>query len=266
MEPVKVYRFDEIHPEISGNKWFKLRPYLLEAQARNAAGLVTYGGVWSNHLLATARAAHLLDMPLTLMVKGYEAVPLTDTLEACKKLNAELIFLDKKPFAAQQFSGGMDDSGRFHIPAGGCGTEGIRGAGDMSRYLFPAPGHLFLSAGFGTMAAGLALALPETKIHAIEAAGDDHTLQRLKKLTRQPLTNLDLYTSYRYGGYARPDDSVLRLMKQLKQEKDLPLDFVYTAKAFAAMMDIIKNSRDTDFTNTGFIHSGGLQGNTSLKD
>ena len=54
---VTVLRLDKVHPLVSGNKWFKLRFYLEEAKTEGKKTIVTYGGAWSNHILATAAAA-----------------------------------------------------------------------------------------------------------------------------------------------------------------------------------------------------------------
>ena len=54
-----MLRLDKIHPFVSGNKWFKLRYYLEEAKQQNKKRIVTYGGAWSNHIIATAAACQL---------------------------------------------------------------------------------------------------------------------------------------------------------------------------------------------------------------
>ncbi|HVU54144.1 MAG TPA: hypothetical protein VHD83_03775, partial [Puia sp.] len=51
-----VLRLDKIHPVISGNKWFKLKEYLSIAVTEGRRHLVTFGGAWSNHIIATAAA------------------------------------------------------------------------------------------------------------------------------------------------------------------------------------------------------------------
>ena len=52
-----VLRLDKIHTEISGNKWFKLKYYLENAKQANKKKLVSFGGAYSNHLLALAQTA-----------------------------------------------------------------------------------------------------------------------------------------------------------------------------------------------------------------
>src|SRR3954470_17138619 len=53
---IDVLRLDLIHPVISGDKWFKLKYHLQEAVQQNKKGLLTFGGAWSNHLVAMALA------------------------------------------------------------------------------------------------------------------------------------------------------------------------------------------------------------------
>ena len=51
---VSVLRLDLVHPVISGNKWFKLKCYIEEAREKNRKTIITFGGAWSNHIIATA--------------------------------------------------------------------------------------------------------------------------------------------------------------------------------------------------------------------
>ncbi|MBL0335085.1 MAG: hypothetical protein IPP73_07140 [Chitinophagaceae bacterium] len=53
---VDVLRLDKIHPVISGNKWYKLRFYLKQAIEQHKKTICTFGGAWSNHIVATAAA------------------------------------------------------------------------------------------------------------------------------------------------------------------------------------------------------------------
>jgi hypothetical protein len=50
---LSLKRDDLIHPEISGNKWRKLKYNVLFAASRSEA-ILTFGGAYSNHISATA--------------------------------------------------------------------------------------------------------------------------------------------------------------------------------------------------------------------
>src|SRR3954469_22322096 len=67
-----VLRLDEIHPVISGNKWFKLKYYLQEAAANNHTCIATFGGAFSNHLLATAYACNAKKIQCIGFIRGEE--------------------------------------------------------------------------------------------------------------------------------------------------------------------------------------------------
>ncbi len=55
-----IKRLDLVHPQISGNKFFKLKYNLLVAKQQGLSSILTFGGAYSNHIAATAYAAHLL--------------------------------------------------------------------------------------------------------------------------------------------------------------------------------------------------------------
>jgi 1-aminocyclopropane-1-carboxylate deaminase/D-cysteine desulfhydrase-like pyridoxal-dependent ACC family enzyme len=56
-----IKRLDLVHPQISGNKFFKLK-YNLLAQRTRFIKHLTFGGAYSNHIAATAYAAHLFGL------------------------------------------------------------------------------------------------------------------------------------------------------------------------------------------------------------
>ena len=66
-------RDDLIHPEVSGNKWRKLKYYVEKAEGR--AGLVTFGGAYSNHIAATASVGKLLGINTIGIIRGDELHP-----------------------------------------------------------------------------------------------------------------------------------------------------------------------------------------------
>src|SRR5687767_2664634 len=76
-----VIRLDLLHPLISGNKWFKLRNYLDEAKEVNKEKILTWGGAWSNHLLAATAACREMGASATLLVRGEQTNGLSPTLE-----------------------------------------------------------------------------------------------------------------------------------------------------------------------------------------
>jgi 1-aminocyclopropane-1-carboxylate deaminase len=65
-----IKRDDLIHPIISGNKWRKLKYNILHVQMNRMEGIITFGGAYSNHLLATAFAAKQAKISCVGIVRG----------------------------------------------------------------------------------------------------------------------------------------------------------------------------------------------------
>lgn len=104
-----IKRDDLIDPYISGNKWRKLKYILKDAAQKDKNHLVTFGGAYSNHLVATAAAAARLGLQSTAFVRGEEVV--NEMLVLCKLYGMHLIFTDRetykdKPACYQQHFGG----------------------------------------------------------------------------------------------------------------------------------------------------------------
>ncbi len=65
-----VKRDDLAHPEVMGNKWRKLKCNLLKAKQTGCNTVVTFGGVHSNHIYATALACHAQGLRYTGIISG----------------------------------------------------------------------------------------------------------------------------------------------------------------------------------------------------
>ena len=67
-----IRRLDLVHPRISGNKFFKLKYNFLQAQQQGFKKLLTFGGAYSNHIAATAFAAHQFGFESIGIIRGEE--------------------------------------------------------------------------------------------------------------------------------------------------------------------------------------------------
>ena len=67
-----IKREDEIHPFVSGNKFRKLKYNLLEAKKQQKQTLLTFGGAFSNHIVATAVAGNLNGFKTIGIIRGDE--------------------------------------------------------------------------------------------------------------------------------------------------------------------------------------------------
>lgn len=91
-----VARLDKIHPVISGNKWFKLKYYLQQANDWNRTNIATFGGAWSNHIAATAFACKEASLKSIGIIRGERPAVLSDTLKKAAEYGMELHFVTRR--------------------------------------------------------------------------------------------------------------------------------------------------------------------------
>ncbi len=269
-----VLRLDQVHPIISGNKFFKLRFYLEKALLDKSKGIITFGGAWSNHILAAAYAGKKAGLPCIGIIRGEAPIILSPTLLDARELGMKLIFINRDDFRkivlAPESIMDLDYSGYSLIPEGGYGIPGMQGASTIHE-LIPKNQYdwIVCACGTGTMMAGLLHASTgEEKILGIPVLKNYTNMEKeIRKLLPAVdyAKNIILEHAYHFGGYAKKREDLIDFMNAFYRSNGIPTDFIYTGKLMYAVSDLIKK----DFFPTGSrilaIHSGGLQGNRSLK-
>ena len=269
-----VLRLDKIHPVISGNKWFKLAGYLQHAIDQQCSTLLTFGGAYSNHIVATACAAQAAGFASVGIIRGEEADRSSPTLADARSFGMQLEFISRADYRQKQDPAFLEQLLKKHpgacmIPEGGAGPPGIRGSGAMLQLFHPNEySHLYCAVGTGTTFLGLAGAAgPVTAVEGIcvlkAAEGlSGELMKRIKEQGTGP--GCRLHQQYHFGGYARKNTELFRFMNQFYEETGIPTDFVYTAKLFYSVIDLAEKEKIAPGSHLLIIHSGGLQGNRSL--
>src|SRR5688572_18579677 len=90
-------RDDLLHPFVSGNKYRKLKYIVQDAQQQGKKHLVTFGGVYSNHLVAVASAGAALGLKTTAFVRGEEELK-NPMLAICKLYGMELLQVSREEY------------------------------------------------------------------------------------------------------------------------------------------------------------------------
>ena len=93
-----VQREDLIHPFVSGNKWRKLKYNLVEAKKTFHSKVLTFGGAFSNHILATACATAELNMESIGVIRGERHLPLNPTLTKAKSFGMEFHYINRETY------------------------------------------------------------------------------------------------------------------------------------------------------------------------
>lgn len=270
---IDILRLDRLHPVISGNKWFKLKGHLQQAQQSSSGTIITFGGPWSNHLLATACAARQAGLKAVGIVRGEKPPVLSNTLSSALHLGMQLEFISRREYAEKSDIHFLDRlslryPGAYIIPEGGAGPLGIHGSEeiletiDSSRYT-----HILCSIGTGTMFLGLVRASRrgQTVIGVPALKGvDTLTAADASILTAEQKARARVLNGYQFGGYARHPPELLTFMNEFYQRTGIPSDIVYTGKLFYALEDAVRKDYFPASSSLLVVHSGGLQGNLSL--
>ncbi|MBB2150869.1 1-aminocyclopropane-1-carboxylate deaminase/D-cysteine desulfhydrase [Pedobacter gandavensis] len=266
-----IKRDDLIDPYISGNKWRKLKYLLSKAGAENKQHLVTFGGAYSNHLLATAAASSRAGLKSTAFVRG-ETVK-NEMLMLCQLFGMTLIFVDRESYKDKtslfQLHFG-DDPNAFFIDEGGASMEAVTGCAEIINELPTDIDHIFCAAGTGTTAAGLLKGIHDlglkTTLHVVPALkGGDFIAEEIFKYLGHT-HQLSLHTDYHFGGYAKTKPELIDFMKNFISSQGILIDPVYTAKMMYAIQDLSKKDYFKKEEKIVALHTGGLMGILGMKD
>ena len=267
-----IKRDDLIHPYISGNKWRKLKYLIQTAQLQNKKTLVTFGGAYSNHLLATACAAALKGFKSVGFVRGEELDASNHTLFLCEQFGMKIIFVDRisylnKAALFEKYFSNNNDA--FFIDEGGRSDEAILGCSELIDELPQTFDHIVLAAGTGSTFCGILKGCAKhnlsTKIHAIVVHKGipeivDYTIAKTS------YAHYSIQDNYHFGAYAKTSPDLISFMKKFQQATGILLDPVYTAKALYALYDFIQQGVIQAKEKVLFIHTGGLICNLGMKD
>ncbi len=259
-----IKRDDMIHPYISGNKWRKLKYILLEAEKLSKNHLVTFGGAYSNHLLATACAAAKFGFRSTGIVRGEELQ--NETLLLCRLFGMQLIFVDRESYLnkpalfVKHFE---HDPEAYFIDEGGSGSLATIGCSELIDELNEVYDHLFCAAGTGTTATGILLGLKKnsvrTKMHIIPVLkGADFLKQEIENQTHG--ASFEFHPDYHFGGYAKTSNELLYFIKDFAASSGILIDPVYTGKMFYSIYDLINKDHFAKGSKILAVHTGGITG------
>jgi 1-aminocyclopropane-1-carboxylate deaminase len=239
-------------PEVSGNKWRKLRHNLAAARAGGHRTLLTFGGAWSNHLRATAAAGRLHGLATVGVVRGDElaARPLNPVLTACAADGMRLVFLDRATYRRKAEPGVLAALLTAHgpayvLPEGGSNAAAVRGCAELGAELRDArdtegrPVRVDVAAvacGTGGTLAGLAAGLDPDRQRALGfpvlrggfLAAEVERLQREAYGARRGAWSLA--TGSEHGGYARTTPELTAFVADFAARHGFAPDPVYVAK------------------------------------
>lgn len=273
---IKIFmlRLDEIHPVISGNKLFKLYYFLEEAKNSLNKKVITFGGAYSNHLAATAFSCHAIHTECIGIVRGERPQKFSATLSFCLEQGMQLEFISRKLYKEihqhTSFESLKNKYGEhILIPEGGFSVKGKEGA-SLIHQLFSDKNftHIVLPVGTATTFAGLVDG--NNTQQEIIGVGVLKNLQDIDERFNELKVDKDkkylFNNDYHFGGYARKTNELISFINDFYLNQKIPLDFVYTAKMMFGVNDLVRKKYFPAGSKILCIHTGGLQGNSSLPE
>lgn len=261
-----IKRDDQIHPFISGNKWRKLKYNIESFYSSGKTQIVTFGGAFSNHLIATACACAMNKIPCIGVVRGEELQVISNyVLRLCSEFGMKFQFVSRLDYRDKEsLYQSYESETNFVIPEGGDNDLGIKGCEEIvdSNRQFE---NIFVGVGTGTTFTGIIRkAHPDTMVHGVAALNQaeyliDHILQKTNK------SNFKLHTNYAFGGFGKYDDKQLEFNREFAAETGVLLDPIYTGKVVRGLYDLIQSGSIKPGAKILFVHTGGFTGMLSDK-
>lgn len=277
-----IKRDDLIDTEISGNKWRKLKYNIALCESKMKDGILTFGGAFSNHLVATAAACEKANLKSIGIVRGEELTAESNsTLRRCAELGMELVFISREEYAmrndkAYHETVGADYPSMQLVPEGGANYYGMVGCQEIVSEIDVEFDHVFLAQGTTTTSCGIVFGSKENQqVHVVPALKGFDSLSEMNALFLK--TGIDnetigdlmdrvvVHPDAHFGGYAKFTPELINFIRSFYQEHKIKLDPVYTGKA---MFELMKQLESSDFDNCKvvFIHTGGLQGISGIEE
>ena len=273
---VVIKRDDLLQPtgdhRYCGNKVRKLQYNLAAAKAQGYQQLLTFGGAYSNHIAAVARAGKRYGFKTIGIIRGEAHSPLNPTLADAVKDGMQLAYLDRTSYRKKQdveiIARFKQQFGDFYlIPEGGTNTLALKGCAEivteLATQLDYFPDFICAACGTGGTLAGIIQACAgRGQVLGVSALKGDFMGQEIRKLLGKdfPYQNWSVRTDYHFGGYAKFPWELRRFVEDFQKEYGILLDPIYTSKLFYGLLDLIQQDFFPIGSNIVVVHSGGLQG------
>lgn len=276
-----------------GNKTRKLEYLIADALREGADTLITLGAIQSNHARQTAAAAAKLGLKCTLVLEERVSQP-TDTYRnngnvlLDRLLGATLRFVPRDTSMTTAAEAAADEVRRaggkpYVIPGGGsnaigalgyvaCALEVLQQGADLGikiDHVVHATGssgtQAGLVAGFDGVRSGvrvLGISVGRSRDNQMKNVAKlvDTTWDHLEMKGAPPHDNIEVNDGYFGEAYGFPTAGMKEAVRLLAETESLLLDPVYSGKAMAGLIDLVRKGTFQKNENVVFIHTGGQAG------
>jgi D-cysteine desulfhydrase family pyridoxal phosphate-dependent enzyme len=276
-----IKRDDQTGLAFGGNKTRKLEFLVAEARDQGAKTLISGGALQSNHCRQTAAAAARFGFKCILVLSGDEPEQPSANLFLDKLFGAQIVYVAERKDRDRILQETFDRASKqgrapYLVPYGGSSPTGALGYAFAMKELMEqnvqADWIVFATSSGGTHAGlllgqrmfgykgkVLGISVDESeewlKKHVSELASlaSDKLGKHIKVTPDEVLANAN-YCSAGYGVLTEQEREALRMFANLE---GLLLDPVYTGRAAAGMIDLIRNGFFKRAETVLFLHTGG---------
>jgi D-cysteine desulfhydrase family pyridoxal phosphate-dependent enzyme len=279
--PLLVKRDDLTGLAFGGNKTRKLEFLVGEAREQGAKTLITGGAIQSNHCRQTAAAAARFGFNCILVLTGDKPQHVSGNLLLDQLFGAQIVYVadrkDRDRILQETFDRAAEEGKKpYLIPYGGSNPTGALGYVFAMKELIDqnagADWIVFASSSGGTQAglltgqrmfgfAGKVLGISideseewlKNEVSKLASATSDKVGQRIESAPADVLVNAD-YCNAGYGVVTEREREAIELFARYE---GLLLDPVYTGRAAAGMIDLIRKGFFKKAETVLFLHTGG---------
>jgi 1-aminocyclopropane-1-carboxylate deaminase len=264
---ITIKRLDLVHPQISGNKFFKLKYNFEHAKQLGFNGVLTFGGAYSNHIAATAYAAKLFGFKSIGIIRGDELAtkPLNPTLATAQQFDMNFQFISRQQYQQKATDAFLQNLQQnypdfYVIPEGGTNELAIKGCKEILSIEDKTDFDVICcAAGTGGTLSGIIEASDtHQKIIGFSALKGDFLKDEISQFTQK--SNWQITDEFCFGGYAKTHPQLFDFIKSFEDQYNIPLEQVYTAKMMFGLTKLIERNEITKESRVLVIHTGGLQG------
>ncbi len=275
-----VKRDDQTGLAFGGNKTRKLEYLLADAQNKDAQTLITAGAVQSNHCRQTAAAANLFGLDCILVLFGSPPENPDGNNFLYHLLGAEMVTAERENIPAVMedvfVQAQADDRKPYLIPYGGSNPIGARGYVNAMHELKQQgldPDWIVFPSSSGGTQAGMLVGAQQVgyqgKILGIsvdEKASDlaikiadlaTETAQSLGEDMHFSHDSILVNDDYLGGGYAVMGEPEVEAIRLFARHEAQMLDPVYTGRAAAGLIDLVRQGFFKPSEKVLFWHTGG---------
>ena len=276
---VVLWRLDRLDAVGSGNKLFKLAENLRAARAAGYSRLLSFGGVFSNHIHALALQGAAQGFDTIGVIRGEPEAAANPTLRDAVAAGMQLHFVDRDNYRDAHHAGLRRDTliaelqQRFGpcyiIPEGGAnrlGASGCRVLGEIIAIHAHRFDTVVLPCGTGATLAGIVAGLRDrVPVSGVSVLKGGEFLRAnvrdyLCELAADDCVLWAINLEHHGGGYARVPAALEQFVGRFQAATGIPIEPIYTGKMLYAIDRRIELGEFARGTRVLAIHTGGLQG------